>query len=123
MIRNAQKQLFEKKFFFMIFLHTSSNFLRLLSHSEKKNKVIVGFSMECSTYILALGFFGGLYMQQFWTEDNFSKISLTFVNFLRMLMNPVGKNKVISRFRMENTTYILALKFLIAIHTFPLNTY
>ena len=119
MIRNAQKQLIQKKNFHD-FLHTSSNFLRLLSHSEKKNKVIVGFSMEYSTYILALGFFGGLYMQQFWTEDNFSKISLTFVNFLRMLMNPVGKNKVISRFRMENTTYILALKFLIAIHTFPL---
>ena len=72
MIRNAQKQLFEKKNFFHFFWHTSSNFLRLLSHSEKKNKVIVGFSMECSTYILALGFFGGLYMQQFWTEDNFS---------------------------------------------------
>ena len=85
--------------------------MRLLSHSEKKNKVIVGFSMECSINILALRFFGGLYKQQFWTEDNFSKISLTSVNFLRTLMNPEGKNKVISRFRMENTTYILALKF------------
>ena len=111
MIRNAQKQLFEKKNFFRDFWHTSSNFLRLLSHSEKKNKVIVGFSMECSTYILALGFFGRLYKQQFWTEDNFSKISLTSMNFLRMLMNPEGKNEVIFRFRMENTTYILALKF------------
>ena len=75
--------------------------------------------MEYSTYILALGFFGGLYMQQFWTEDNFSKISLTSMNFLRTLMNPEGKNKVISRVRMENTIYILAFKFLIAIHTFP----
>ena len=103
---------FLKKKVFHYFLHTYSNFLRLLSHSEKKNKVIVGFSMECSTYILALGFFGRLYKQQFWTEDNFSKISLTSMNFLRMLMNPEGKNEVIFRFRMENTTYILALKFL-----------
>ena len=85
--------------------------MRLLSHSEKKNKVIAGFSMECSIYILALRSFGGLYKQQFWTEDNFSKISLISMNFLRMLMNPEGKNKVIFRFRMENTTYILALKF------------
>ena len=121
MIRNAQKQLFEKKFFFMIFLHTSSNFLRLLSHSEKKLKVIVGFSMECSINILALRFFGGLYKQQFKIEDNFSKIALTSVNFLRTLMNQEGKNSIISRFRMENTTDILALKFLIAIHTFPLS--
>ena len=116
-----KKTAFWKKSFFHYFLHTSSNFLRLLSHLEKKNMVIVGFSMECSIYILALRFFGGLYKQQFWTEDNFSKISLTSVNFLRTLMNPEGKNKVISRVRMENTTYILAFKFLIAIHTFPLN--
>ena len=114
------KNNFLKKNFFHYFLHTSSNFLRLLSHSEKKNKVMVVFSMECSIHILALGFFGGHYKQQFQAEDNFSKIGLTSMNFLRTLMNPEGKNKVIFRFRMENTTYILALKFLIPIHTFPL---
>ena len=124
MIPNDQKcpkTAFRKTNFFHDFLHTSSNFLRLFSYSEKKNKVIAGFSMESSIYILALRFFGGLYKQQFRIEDNFSKIAITSVNFLRTLMNPEGKNNVISRFRMENTTEILALKFLIAIHTFPLN--
>ena len=124
MIPNDQKcpkTAFWKNNFFHDFLHTSSNFLRLFSYSEKKNKVIAGFSMESSIYILALRFFGGLYKQQFRIEDNFSKIAITSVNFLRTLMNPEGKNNVISRFRMENTTYILALKFLIDIHTFPLS--
>ena len=122
MIQNDQKcqitQKSEKKNF--KFFLTLANFSRLLLSLEKKRKVIFGFSMVCSAYILALRFLSAVCEAKFCKSHSFLKFPGTLLNFLRTLANPGKKKQSIDRFSMKNTTYILALRFSSSIHTFPL---